>query len=212
MTESKIVSIPLIKFSASLPRWPLEKNGPEWNSFPSIHVNGHELNEGCYGVKIEDESMTPVLKPGMVAVFSSDDRMSALMKIYSIGRKGDVPLVRKVVKNEIPASEKRALHNNGEDLNSSSPQSSPPMEERRKPLLTSGEKDVSSLKRKQKRKSFMTPTPLHIPGSRVSPIAESTHQMIFLKSLANPEKLILVPGGNLLWMHPLVLILKPGEV
>ncbi len=179
MEEDKIVTIPVIKFSAALTPWPVENNGPGWDTFPSIRVHGHELADGCYGVEVEDESMTPVLKPGMVAVFSQIDSTPALMNIYSIGRKGDVPLVRKVVKNEIPGTE-----NEG----------------------------VSSEERRPKRKSFMTPTPLHIPGSRVSPIAESTHQTIFLKGLKNPEKLVLVPNGNLLWMHPLVLILNQEEV
>ena len=177
--EGKMVSIPLIKFSAPLPRWPLKKNDPEWNSFPTIRVQDHELGPECYGVEIEDDSMAPALKTGWVAIFSQTTDTPALMNIYSIGRKGDGPLVRTVVKNEIPGSEKT---------------------------------DVSSESIRPKRKSFMTPTPLHIPGSRVSPIAESTHQTIFLKSLRNPEKLILVPGGNLLWMHPLGVILKPGEV
>ena len=179
MTKGKTVSIPIIKFSTILPRWPLKKNDPEWDSFPLIRVNGHELPEGCYGVRIEEESMIPVLKPGMVAVFSQNGGTQALMNIFSIGRKGDGPLVRKVVKNEIPAT---------------------------------GKDGVSPAGGRPRRKSFMTPTPLHIPGSRVSPIAESTHQTIFLKSLANPDKLTLVPGGNLLWMHPLVLILEKGEV
>lgn len=177
MTEDKIVSVPLIKFSATLPRWPWEKNVPEWDSFPAIRVNGHVLAEGSYGVEIEDKSMAPVLKPGMVAVFSQRESTPALMNIYSIGRKGDVPLVRKVVKNEIPAKEK----------NDDTPESLRP-----------------------KRKSFMTPTPLHIPGSQVSPIAESTHQTIYLKGLENLDPMILVPKGNLLWMHPLVLILDNG--
>ena len=179
MTEGRIVSIPLIKFSATLPRWPLEKNSPDWDSFPTLRVNGNKLPEGCYGVRIEDDSMIPVLKSGMVAVFSQKESTSALMNIYSIGRKGDVPLVRKVVKNEIPTNEKEG---------------------------------VSPAGGRPRRKSFMTPTPLHIPDSKISPIAESTHQTIFLQSLANPEKLTLVRGGNLLWLHPLVLILEQGEV
>jgi len=178
MTEGKIVSIPLIIFSAALPRWPLENKCPDWDSFPSVNVDGHGLVEGCYGVKVEDESMTPVLEEDMVAVFSQTENMPALMNIYSIGRKCEVPLVRKVVKNEIPIA---------------------------------GEEDVSPAGRRPRRKSFMTPTPLHIPDSLVSPIADSTHQTIFLKSLANPQKLVLVPKGNLLWMHPLVLILEKGE-
>jgi hypothetical protein len=142
-------------------------------------VQDHGLGPESYGVTIEDESMAPALKMGWVAIFSQTTDTPALMNIYSIGRKGDGPLVRTVVKNEIPGS---------------------------------GKTDVSPESIRPKRKSFMTPTPLHIPGSRVSPIAESTHQTIFLKSLKNPEKLILVPGGNLLWMHPLVLILKQEDV
>lgn len=177
--EDNIASIPLIKFSVRHHRWPLEKNGAGWDTFPSVRVTGHELANGCYGVVIEDEFMTPVLQSGMVAVFSQDDSLPALKNIFSIGRKGDAPLVRKVVKNEIPATEN---------------------------------KDVSSEGLRPKRKSFMTPTPLHIPGSRVSPIAETTHQTLFLKGLENPEKLILVPRGSLLWMHPLVLILNQEDV
>ncbi len=179
LTEGDIVSIPLIKFSADLSRWPLEKNDPEWGSFPAIRVQDHELTEECYGVEIEDESMDPVLKTGMVVVFSQKARTPAHMNIYSIGRRGNGPLVRKMVKNEIPGTEKTEV--SGENL-------------------------------RPKRKSFMTPTPLHIPGSRVSPIAESTHQTVFFKSLRNPEKLILVPRGNLLWLHPLVLILNQEEI
>jgi hypothetical protein len=179
ITETNIVSIPLINFSAPIPRWPLEKNDPEWNSFPTICVKGHELPEGCYGVEIEDESMTPVLKTSMTAVFSQNVRAPALKSIYSIGLKGEDPVVRKVVKNEIPATEKN---------------------------------DVPQKTLRSKRKSFMTPTPLHIPGSLVSPIPESTHETIFLKSLANPETLTLVPSKNLLWMHPLVLVLNKEEV
>lgn len=177
MTDDNVVSIPLIKFSMT--RWPLEENDPEWNSFPAIRVQGPELDRGCYGVKIEDDSMAPDMKPGVIAVFSLNDSASPVGNIYVIGRKGDVPLVRKVVKNEISLNERDPF--NGEE-------------------------------RGRLRKSFMTPTPLHIPGSRVSPIAESTHQTIFLKSLKNPEKLTLVPRGDLLWMHPLVFILNNREV
>ena len=178
MMESDIVSIPLIKCSADLPRWPLEKNDPEWDSCPAIRVQEYELTEECYGVQLEAESMIPVLKTGMVAVFSQHDSTPALMNIFSIGCKGASPLVRKVVKNEIPANATDRVTGEG---------------------------------RGRLRKSFMTPTPLHIPGSRVSPIAESTHQTIFFKALENPEKLILVPRGNLLWLHPLVLILGTME-
>lgn len=59
-----------------------------------------------------------------------------------------------------------------------------------------------------KRKSFMTPTPLHIPGSSVSPIPESAHESVFLKRFDQPGRLTVVPGANVLWMHPLVLTEK----
>jgi hypothetical protein len=178
-TENDIVSIPLIKFSADLSLWPWGKNGPEWGSFPAIRVQDHQLTEECYGVEIEDESMAPVLKKGMVAVFSLKAETLAHMDIYSFGQRGNGPLVRKMVKNEIS------------DI---------------------GKTEASSEGLRPKRKSFMTPTPLHIPGSRVSPIAESTHQTIFFKSFGNQDKLILVPKGNLLWLHPLALILTQEDI
>lgn len=59
-----------------------------------------------------------------------------------------------------------------------------------------------------RRKSFMTPTPLHIPDSKVSPIADSTHQRVILKSLNSGDPLMLVPVENVVWMHPLVAILQ----
>jgi hypothetical protein len=179
MTKGQMNPLPLLKFSSALSRWPVEKNGPAWGSFPVIRVQGHELDQQCYGVEIEDGSMAPVLNKGMVAIFSQNVKNPALMNVFSIGRKGESPLVRKVVKNEITPKEIDNFTEEG---------------------------------RKRLRKSFMTPTPLHIPGSRVSPIAESTHQTIFFKSLLNPEKLTLVSKGNLLWLHPLVLILNQGEV
>jgi len=129
--------------------------------------------------KIGDESMAPVLRSGMVAIFSQDDNPDlALENIFSLGRKGELPLVRKVIKNDIHSDAKTRLN----------------------------------WEKRRVRKSFMTPTPLHIPESRISPIAESTHQMIYFKKLAVPEELTLLPAGNLLWMHPLVLILPQENI
>ncbi|MBI5427350.1 MAG: hypothetical protein HZA02_03630 [Nitrospinae bacterium] len=59
-----------------------------------------------------------------------------------------------------------------------------------------------------RRKSFMTPTPLHIPGSLVSPIAESTHQMVFLKKLDEVDGPIAIPAKDIVWTHPLVRIVS----
>ena len=56
------------------------------------------------------------------------------------------------------------------------------------------------------RKSFMTPTPLHIPGSRVSPIHDSTHHMLFLQALNGENPVQLLRSGDIHWMHPLIKI------
>ncbi|MBI4382425.1 MAG: hypothetical protein HY579_00145 [Nitrospinae bacterium] len=59
-----------------------------------------------------------------------------------------------------------------------------------------------------RRKSFMTPTPLHIPGSLVSPIAESAHQMVFLKKLDEVDGPIAIPAKDIAWTHPLVRVIS----
>lgn len=60
--------------------------------------------------KIGDESMAPVLRSGMVAIFSQDDNPDlALENIFSLGRKGELPLVRKVIKNDIHSDAKNQI-------------------------------------------------------------------------------------------------------
>jgi len=61
-----------------------------------------------------------------------------------------------------------------------------------------------------RRKVFMVPTPLHIPDSRVSPIAPSLHHVLFFKELAGSGKLRLVPASKILWKHPLVYVQQEG--
>jgi len=55
-----------------------------------------------------------------------------------------------------------------------------------------------------RRKTFMTPTPLHIPGARVSPIPDSSHEMLFLQTPGEEKDLTVVPAEKVVWMHPLV--------
>lgn len=58
------------------------------------------------------------------------------------------------------------------------------------------------------RKVFMVPTPMHVPDSRISPIAPSLHNVLLFKDLANSGKLRLIPVGKLLWKHRLVYVQK----
>jgi|GEM_PF-529794 len=173
--EPQIFSIPLFSFNSPSGPWPLETEGQNTESVPTFKVRGEKITGRCYGVRIEDDSMVPVLCPGMVAVFSQEDQpASALKGIFSLGRKNELPVVRRVVRNEIREDEKAG----------------------------------SDPGKGKMRKSFMTPTPLHIPKSRISPVAVSTHQMIYFKRLAPPDELTLLPAGNILWMHPLMLIVR----
>ena len=173
--EDQPLEIPILSFASPVECFPLEAVGREVESFPVIRVRDTKIAAGCYGIMMDDNSMAPTLRQGMVAVFfQKGSHESAKEDIFFIGRKGELPLVRKVVKNEIPAEAK-----------------------------TGSKSDRGRL-----RKSFMTPTPLHIPESRISPIADSTHQMIYFKSLAEPEELSLLPADKLLWMHPMVSIIK----
>jgi hypothetical protein len=70
------------------------------------------------------------------------------------------------------------------------------------------QKESPEKRANSRRKVFMVPTPLHIPDSQASPIAESLHHVLLFKDLANPEKLRLIPVSKILWKHPLVFVQK----
>ena len=120
-----------------------------------------------------------------LGLFGTEQDISAMKDIYVLGLIRQEPLICKVIKNDAqPGS-----FNQGE-----SPQAK------------------STSRSKNRRKSFMIPTPLHIPESQVSPIPDSTHEMIYLKSLGKNEAVKVVPLQDVLWMHPLIsLVETPSE-
>ena len=59
-----------------------------------------------------------------------------------------------------------------------------------------------------RRKVFMVPTPMHVPGSQASPIAPSLHQTLLFKDVTSPDKLRVLPVSKILWKHPLVYVQK----
>jgi len=138
---------------------------------------GKEIPEECYAINIEEDSMAPALKKADLAVFAPQEEPGqALMNVFLVRIQNQPPQVRMVVRTET-----------GPDpANFPEPATGP----------------TTSYINKR-RKSFMTPTPLHIPGSRVSPIPGSAHEMVYLKSL-QPEHLSVVPAKEVLWMHPLI--------
>jgi hypothetical protein len=70
------------------------------------------------------------------------------------------------------------------------------------------QKETSEGSASSRRKVFMVPTPMHVPDSRVSPIAPSLHQAFLFKDFANPGKLRVIPVSKILWKHPLVYVQK----
>ncbi|MGP0564517.1 MULTISPECIES: hypothetical protein [unclassified Nitrospina] len=141
---------------------------------------GEPLPGECYALKMEDDAAEPHVLAGSIGVFSrQSDGVAALHQIYLVQIKNERPLVCKLVKSDM------AIHRRASD-----------------PGATSSTPD----RLRQRRKSFMTPTPLHIPDSRISPIPDSAHEMVYLKNPEEGEPMLVVPGRDLLWMHPLVFI------
>ena len=56
------------------------------------------------------------------------------------------------------------------------------------------------------RKTFMTPTPLHVPKSKTSPIAASLHHTLIFKGLSEPQGTRFIQGENICWRHPLICV------
>ena len=59
-----------------------------------------------------------------------------------------------------------------------------------------------------RRKVFMVPTPLHVPDSRISPIAPSLHHVLLFKDFSSSGKLRVIPASKILWKHALVYVQK----
>ena len=60
----------------------------------------------------------------------------------------------------------------------------------------------------QGRKTFMTPTPLHIPESKTSPIADSLHHTLIFKVFSKPQGTRFVQHSTISWLHPLIFVQK----
>lgn len=70
------------------------------------------------------------------------------------------------------------------------------------------QKETSEGRESGGRKVFMVPPPLHVPDSRISPIASSLHHVLLFKDFSDSGKLRLLPASKILWKHPLVYVQK----
>ena len=139
------------------------------------------LPEYYYALELPNIVGVSVGSGETLGLFGHGAGTEALDDIFALGLAGQEPLICKVIKNDARS---------GSSGQEGAPQS------------------ISPSRAQNRRKSFMTPTPLHIPDSRVSPIPDSAHEMIYLKNLSEAEALKVVFLKEVVWMHPLVLVVK----
>jgi hypothetical protein len=143
-----------------------------------------DLPEHCYAMEVPNILRESVGEANSLGIFSFEQDVIALNDMYALGLAGREPVVCKVIK-----------------MDARTDPSSP------------GEtsQSIPSSRTRGRRKSFMTPTPLHIPDSQVSPIPDSAHEMIYLKDLNEKEGLKVVPLREVVWMHPLIIVKQNPE-
>ena len=142
------------------------------------------IPEGCYALGIPDIVIESVEPGSFLGIFGTSREGAGLNDIYALGLVGREPFVCKVIKND--------AHSGSSCMGEPS-------------------QPIASSRVKNRRKSFMTPTPLHIPESQVSPIPDSAHEMIYLKGLNEDEALKVIPLRDVVWMHPLITVIKYPE-
>lgn len=134
-----------------------------------------------YALEIPNIVKESVGLKNSLGIFGSGKEGAVLDDIYVVGLTGREPLICKVIKNDA----RSASSHQGESSQS-----------------------ISSSRVKNRRKSFMTPTPLHIPESQVSPIPDSAHEMIYLKGFNENETLQVIPLRDVVWMLPLIAVMQ----
>ena len=140
------------------------------------------LPEACYALDIVKR---PAEGATALGIFGPCPDLKAQDGVYAVGLVGREPLICTLVKDESQAGSVRREP---------------------KPQVT------STARVNSRRKSFMTPTPLHIPESRVSPIPDSAHERIYLKPFEENASLMVLPLEKVIWMHPLILIVEKPEL
>jgi hypothetical protein len=143
-----------------------------------------DLPEQCYALEVSDFFGKSENAANSLGIFSSMQGVVALNDMYAMGLEGREPLVYKLIKTDASSGPSR-------------------------PGDTS--LAISSSRMRGRRKSFMTPTPLHIPESQVSPIPDSAHEMVYLKSLSEKGILKVAPLREVVWMHPLIVVVQNPE-
>ena len=141
------------------------------------------LPEHCYALEVRDIAKEFKMSGKPLGIFGPVRDFKALNDIYNLGWVGSEPRVCKVVKDESRSGSARG-----------------------------GKTPTSSSRVNSRRQCVLTPTPLPLPDSRVSPIPDSAHEMIYLKDIHEGESLKVVPWRDVVWMHPLIRVIEnPAE-
>ena len=181
VSQPKLIRVPLLEISERVKREDRSGELPQGLkriSEVEVPVTG-SLPEYGFALVVPNIPVNSA-EPGMsLGIFGVERGVGALNDIFVLGLEGQKPLVQKVVKTDVPSSS----HNHEAS-------------------------SLSSSRMKNRRKSFMTPTPLHIPESKVSPIPDSVHEMLYIKDLNADAPLKVVPSREVVWMRPLVLMME----
>lgn len=177
------IRIPLLRISGKVEQKALMEELPQGLKLVSeVKVSIlKDLPEQCYALEVPNIVKKSLESGNSLWIFGAGKDIKPFNDIYVLGITGQEPFVCKVIKNDARSG------------SSSSGKSS---------------QGILSSRVKNHRKSFMTPTPLHIPASRVSPIPDSAHEMIYLRSFNEKEALKVVPWQEVVWMHPLISVME----
>jgi hypothetical protein len=139
-----------------------------------------ELSEYNFGVQIDTNNFQPDFFLGDTIIFSKKESDNALQNIYLFITDEDKTIIGEIIHKPDTRNDISS------ELNKSGP----------------------TEYRKARRKSFMTPTPLHIPTSQISPVADSSHERILIRPVGDKNQLVSVPLKKNINKFPMIYIHK----
>jgi len=157
-----------------------EKNSPALESLKLSFPSNIEISEYNFGVQIDTNNFQPDFYPGDTIIFTKKEAETSLKNIYLFITDDNKPIIGEVIHKP------DAKNNISSKLN----------------------KSESTEYRKARRKSFMTPTPLHIPTSQISPVADSSHERILIRPIGDKKQLVSIPTQKNIFTFPIVFIHK----
>ena len=81
-----------------------------------------------------------------------------------------------------------------------------------KPIIGTIIHNPNSTEHKQpRRKNFMTPTPLHIPTSKIAPASEASHARLLIRSVEKKQRLISISRKKRVYTFPMIYIIKNNK-